>query len=460
MSSVAYSLKSGVNRTNNPSIGGVFSYGRYTSAGVFTLFDNYEYSDGTPFVAEPFDSTKVLSWKGDDEFPHLGFENLSPNSNITPQPFPTFGIYLHPHVTSGVREDVGVRVIIPFSGNISIQTLIQKADLVCGDGIGYRIIRNGVAIQSRQYIEPSATPLSINTPLNYFSAGDVIDFIVDSGTIYNFTCDDVMLEITLTYQYNKIPSPVVDVTSILCSTTSISGTTAYVADGTRASIYDGTTLLYSTGVSLNNTLYNGSFSFTGLDFTNSLGKNLYITLEKSGDVNSDPIYFTIQDGGCIEVVLSTPIVTEVDFCHKRCEFKRAMTGSASNDGEIVIFEYPYNYGDDIIAAAVSLNRTWYVNSENFKEGKKYVAFLINYEGSEGETVEIESINCEAICDSVPILKGTVVGVSNGLIRVFLSPIVGFQLPVVIGVIKDGRFNIKTDLLSTGVDYILQVTKIN
>jgi hypothetical protein len=460
MSSVIYSLKNGINRTNNPTIGGVFAYGSYTSSGVFTLFNNYEYEDGDPFVSEPFDDTKPLVWKGATQYPHLGFENLQPNSEITPQPFPSFGIYLHPFINEGVREDVGVRVTIPFAGSLSIVSVIQRADLECGDDVGYRIMRNGVAIQSRQFIAPSSSTTTINTPANTFVAGDIIDFIVDVGSQNNYYCDDVALEITLTYQYTKIPTPVVTTSPILCSTTTINGTTAYVAEGTTASLYDGSTLLYSTSVILDNILYNGSFSFTGLDFSNSLGKSLYIVLEKSGDVQSEKVQFTVQDGGCVSLEVSEPIITEVDFCHQSCEFQRTMSGSASNDGEVVIFEYPYTYGDDIIAASIASNGAWFASSSKFIEGKKYVAFLINYESLEGETVSLESITCESICNVLPVIKGTVNGVTNGLIRVFLSPIVGFQLPVAIGIIKDGKFDIKTEVLSTGVDYILQVTKIN
>jgi len=461
MSSVVYSLKNGINRINNPTIGGVFSYGSYTSAGVFTLFTEYEYSDGTPFTSEPFDSSKPLVWKGALEYPHIGFENLTPNAAITPQPFPSFGIYLHPYILDGVRQDVGVRVTIPFSGSLAISSIIQRADLECGDDIGYRIMRNGVAIQSRQFIQSSNTPTSVNTPLTAFSAGDIIDFIVDIGSQSNSYCDDVTLEVRLTYQYTKIPTPVVNTSPILCSTTEITGTTAYVSEGTVASIYNGTTKLYSTSVVLNPVLYNGSFLFTGLDFTNSLGDNLLIVLEREGDEKSDPINFTVQDGGCVSLELLAPVLTEANFCNSQCCYQRQMSGVASNFGDVAIFKHPYTYGDEIIAVAnYNSGDNWYVSSSNFEQGQDYVAYLLAYDGSLAESVTISEIDCESQCVLVSTFKGTASGITNGIIRVFPQPPIGGGSPIATGIIRNGKFDLKTPELTSGMGYILQAIKIN
>jgi len=459
MSSVIYSLKNGINRTNNPTIGGVFAYGSYTSAGVFTLFTDYEYEDGTAFVSEPFDDTQPLVWKGASEYPHLGFENLTPNLAITPQPFPSFGIYLHPYFEGGERKDVGVRVVIPFSGNIAIASIIQRADLECGDDIGYRIMKNGVAIQARQFIQPSNTPTAINTPPSPFLAGDIIDFIVDVGSQGNSFCDDTALEVTLNYQYEKIPDPIVTTSPILCSTTSISGTTSYVSEGTFASIYDGTTLLYSTAVVLNPVLLNGTFSFTGLDFTNSLGKSLSVILEKSGDINSNPVTFLVKDGGCVSTELSAPIITEVEFCNKKAYFQQTMLGTSSVAGDVAVFKYPYTYGDPIIASGFSDGENLFVNSSNFEEGQKYVAFLVSYNGDLGTTVDIGVLTCETYTAYVPTIKGTVAGVTNGLIKIFIDSVNEDLLSPFCGIIRDGKFDLKIPLV-TGVDYIFMAVKIN
>lgn len=459
MSSVVYSLKNGINRTNNPTTGGVFAYGSYTSAGAFTLFTDYEYEDGTAFVSEPFDATQPLVWKGSTQYPHLGFENLTPNAAITPQPFPSFGIYLHPFIVDGVRQDVGVRVTIPFSGNISIASIIQRADLNCGDDIGYRIMKNGVAIQSRQFIQPSNTPTSINTPPSPFVAGDVIDFIVDVGSQGNSFCDDVALEVSIVYQYDKIPTPVVTTTPILCSTTSINGTTAYVSEGTFASIYDGTTLLYSTAVVLNSVLLNGTFSFTGLDFTNSLGKVLSVVLERAGDEQSNSVNISIQDGGCVVIEPSKPIISSFDFCGKKCYNKRLMAGTGGYNGDVVIFEYPYTYGDPIIATAIC-DVTWNAFSNNFIEGKSYVAYLLNYEGEPDIELDITGIDCERNCSYESTIKGTVAGITNGIIKAYEAPYIGIPTPVATSIIRDGAFVMETNLISTSVEYIFIAIKIN
>lgn len=469
MSSVVYSLKNGINRTNNPTTGGVFAYGSYTSAGAFTLFTDYEYEDGTAFVSEPFDDTQPLVWKGSSQYPHLGFENLTPNSSITPQPFPSFGIYLHPFIESGVRKDVGVRVTIPFGGSIAISSIIQRADTSCGDDIGYRIMKNGVAIQSRQFIQPSTTPTTINTPANTFVAGDIIDFIVDTGSQDNSFCDDTALEVTLTYLYTKIPDPTITTTPILCSTTVINGTTAFVSEGTFASIYDGTTRLYSTGVVLNPVLLNGTFSFTGLDLANSLGKKLSVILEKTGDVNSNPIDFIVQDGGCIVFSLQPPVVTSIDVCDFKCDYQRTMTGVAGKQGDIAIFKHPYNVGDPVIAVGINTNGTWEIKSSSFKDGEKYIAYLISYyspDPNEGELEEtddllsISNITCDPNCELVGRIKGSANGITNGIIRLFTYPLSTIIRPTAVGIIRNGKFEIITTSLAANTNYILSATKFD
>ena len=461
MSSVSYSLKNGINRTDNPTIGGVFAYGSYTSAGVFTLFDTYEYSDGTAFVNEPFDATKPLVWKDSaSEYPHLGFENLNPNSSITPQPFPSFGIYLHPYVNAGVRKDVGVRVTIPFSGDIAISSIIQRADTECGDDIGYRIMKNGVAIQSRTFITASGTATTINTPVNSFVASDVIDFIVDAGSQNNWDCDDTALEITLNYQYTKIPTPTITTTPINCDTEEIEGTTAYVSEGTIAQMLDGTNVLYSTSVVLDPILYIGTFLFEGIDLTKSGGKNLSIVLSKSGDIDSNPITFSIQNEGCILDSFSAPTISEVNFCRLKCDYQLIMTGTSNKNGDVLIFESPYASGNPIIATGIATEDGWTISSSNINPNKKYIAFLLSYDGVDDGEVGISTTSCTPNCVLVGVLKGEVSGVTNGILRIFESPLVGDFQPIITGIINNGKFDIKTDLFEPNTDYILIATKIN
>lgn len=462
MSSVVYSLKNGINRTNNPTTGGVFAYGSYTSAGAFTLFTDYEYEDGTAFVSEPFDDTQPLVWKGSTQLPHLGFENLTPNLSITPQPFPSFGIYLHPFVVAGVRQDVGVRVTIPFSGNIAISSVIQRADLTCGDDIGYRIMKNGVAIQARQFIQPSSTPTTINTPANLFSAGDIIDFIVDVGSQNNSFCDDTALEVSLVYEYSKIPTPTITTTPVICSTTTISGTTPFVAEGTTAELYLDSTLLKSTSVTLDLIDYIGNFSFTGLDLTQYEEKVLTVVLKKGGDIDSDFATVTVGSGGCIKLVLGEPVVTSLDFCNKVYQYRRVLAGTASNYGDIAIFEYPYTEGDPIIAAGHVedgfITKTFSIQSENFQTSTKYVAILVNYDGVVGST-EINFVNdCDKGSYLCGRLRGYVNGITNGIINVYEET--DLSNPIVTDIVRNELFDIFSPDLTTEVNYILIATKLN
>ena len=460
MASVSYSLKNGINRTNNPTTGGVFTYGSYTSAGVFTLFPNYQYSDGTAFVAEPFDSTKPLVWKGGSEYPHLGFENLTPNLDITPQPFPSFGIYLHPFVSGDTRYDVGVRVVIPFGGNIAIASTIQKADSNCGDDVGYRIIKNGIAIQSRQFVNSSGSSTTINTPVNTFVAGDIIDFIVDAGSQNNYFCDDVALEITLTYQYTKIPSPTILPSVVLCSTTAITGTTAYLSEGTIATLYDGIEVIASTSVILDPVLYNGTFAFNGLNLTEKLGKSLSIVLAKSGDTSSDPVFVIVQDGGCVSKELLAPVITKIDLCDTKCDYQRVLSGITNKNGDVIIFKYPYTLGDPIIATGFSTNQEIIISSSNIDDNQKYVAFLVSYDGLVGGQVQITNVSCDTACSLVGVFQGTVQGVTNGIIKVFNYPVTTNSVPVVTSIIKNGVFDIKSTLLAPDTDYVLMAIQIN
>lgn len=457
MSSVVYSLKNGINRTNNPTTGGVFAYGSYTSAGAFTLFTDYEYEDGTAFVSEPFDDTQPLVWKGSSQYPHLGFENLTPNSSITPQPFPSFGIYLHPFIEAGVRKDVGVRVTIPFGGSIAISSIIQRADTTCGDDIGYRIMKNGVAIQSRQFIQPSTTPTTINTPVNIFSAGDIIDFIVDIGSQSNSFCDDTALEVILSYQYTKIPTPKITTTPILCSTTTINGTTAFVSEGTVAELYIDSTLIYSTSVTLNLDTYSGSFSFTGLDLTESQDKAVKVILKKSGDVDSDFAISYVGDGGCVDAELQAPIVTSITACETQYIRKASLAGTSSHEGDVAIFKYPYTNGDDIIAAASS-DGVFFAFSDSFEENQKYVGLLLNYDGIVGSVTLEQPTTCAKTFRAYTVIKGYAKGITNGIIRLYKE---SDETLAAIGIIRDEIFIIESKVeIPKNEELVLIAIKLN
>jgi len=463
MASVVYSLKNGINRINNPTIGGVFAYGSYTSEGTFTLFTNYKYEDGTSFTAEPFDTSKALVWKNSSQYPHIGFENLSPNSSITPQPFPSFGIYLHPYFESGVRKDVGVRVTIPFGGTISILSTIQRGDTGCGDDIGYRIMKNGVAIKSRSFYNPSSTPTNVNTPPTIFAAGDIIDFIVDVGSQNNFYCDDTALEVSLVYEYTKIPTPIITTSPVICSTTTISGTTSFVSEGTTAELYIDSTLLASKSVTLDLVTYSGSFSFTGLDLTACKGKVLKIVLKKAGDIDSDFATTTIEDGGCVTGELEAPVVTEYFACKKKYIKVSKIFGYTEDFGDIAIYKYPYTEGDPIIASThINMpgsipgggGEPYYyeVYSENFEPLQQYVAVIAT--GS----ISLSEPLCDGTFELFGIVRGYAKGITNGIINMYQES--DETHSVANGIIREEKFEIKLSNISTTTSYVLITTKLN
>jgi len=94
------------------------------------------------------------------------------------------------------------------------------------------------------------------------------------------------------------------------------------------------------------------------------------------------------------------------------------------------------------------------------EGKRYVAYLLNYEGEPDVELEILSISCERDCIYESILTGTVNGITNGIIKAYQTPYIGVPLPVATSVIRNGTFEIKTNAMPTNMEYIFVAVKIN
>lgn len=311
MSTFSFSLKQGINNTNNPSLDGVFCYGWKDSiTNIFNLFDSYKYEDGSPYTGLPFDTSQPLVWRDSvNSFPNLGFENLTPNAQISPQPFPTFGIYAHPAyvdpfnvIIPNPRKDVVVRLKVPFTLSGVFTTTIQRATPACGDEVGYTIQKNGVNIAPRVSIIPNAAPVT-TTNNDTFNANDLLDFIIDPGTNFDMACDDTAFEVILDLSYTEIPTPIILTNPINCSTTQIDGKVLFIATGTTANLYNGATLITSVPVVINN--YTGNFSFTGLNLTGfSAGHNLSVVLSKIGDTDSTPVVITLEAGGCAVSVIN------------------------------------------------------------------------------------------------------------------------------------------------------------
>jgi hypothetical protein len=307
MSSFVFNLKDGLSNVSNPN--GIFRFGSFSETNVFTLFNEYSYTDGTPYTGLPFDATQELAWKTSGQgYPHIGFENLFPNAEISPQPFPVNGIYVHPYVSGAIfpgftlpRKDVGVRMIIPYTAGGSFVSTVQTAQAT-GDGTKYRILKNGTEILARTAIVGGAFPVNFTTT-DSFIAGDIVDFIVDVGDALDPGSDDTSFGVELTLSYTQIPSPTLSPNPINCNTTQINGVIDFIASGTTANLFNGAILIQS--VPVNVVGVNGTFSFTGLNLTAFGGNTLSVILTKAGDTDSTPVTFVVGTVGCASVATAT-----------------------------------------------------------------------------------------------------------------------------------------------------------
>ena len=91
---ITFKLKSVVGQ-QNPSSNGLFSYGTIDN-GTFQLFPSYG-EDGTGAGVNI--SQKGWTFNvGQESYPFLAYEQLNA-AEVTPQPFPPFGVFLHPGET-------------------------------------------------------------------------------------------------------------------------------------------------------------------------------------------------------------------------------------------------------------------------------------------------------------------------------------------------------------------------
>jgi len=478
MSVLSFSLKNAINRTNNPSADGIFAYGKYTASNAFTLFTDYEYTDGSPLVLPTFDNTKVLAWKGATEFPHLGFENIQGNLNITPQPFPDFGIYVHPFYSTQ-RDDVGVRFNCPVNAEMTVVTKIQKDDIECGDGIGYRILRNGVEVQTRTLIPASLTPSQINTNISV-SEGDVLDFIVDVGDNSNSFCDDVALEVSVSLNYIKLPKPTVTTTGINCETTVIEGKGLFVPSNVTAVLYNGNEALAYTNVLLDGGTYNSSFKFKDLNLKNFSGHQLRLRLESPADSPSDYVMVNVgTDGSCITNF--KPVVTKVNACdystdsYYRFKFQSYykciialidLSNKKIIGGTYIDYNPPeiISVDDPIPPATIAYI---YAKKDIDRTAKyKTISFPVAQNPVVTSPIIDRELDCTKTVRSVRNIQGRVDSVKSGIIVAYdanfrdSDPLIeGYATPKAVGAINDGLFSIDIDSSFIAGDYILYAFKI-
>lgn len=302
-----FSLKQTINRTNNPSVDGIFEYGMFNPTTLaFTRFDTYGYVDGSTPNYNNLDTSKILGWykQSVGDYPHIAFENIQNNANITPQPFPNQGVYIHPAVSwvQGVDANVGVRINVLRNSTFRILngSTIEAADNNCGDNINYRVRLNNTDLIANTIIPHGSGPQSLSTSSITLNAGDTIDIMSGIGnTGDNPFCDDTALEALIELIPLKVNTPIVDL--FVCSDTEITTNVILQTEGT-VNMYSNTGNLISTATIIQNG-YNGIAVFTGLDLTS--GGGFYFIAKNTGQVDSEPTEILNIASCCTEPIITT-----------------------------------------------------------------------------------------------------------------------------------------------------------
>lgn len=443
MSIFSFSLKSAFNATNNPTTDGIFSWGKL-SGSTFTLANQYGYLTGSPTPILPYDSSRILAWNvSGDFYPHIGFENITPNVNITPQPFPNFGIYMHP---GGSRACV--RVTMPFAMNASVDAKVRRATSD-GNQIQFDVLKNNVNIYN-QLISSLNGTVNVNLPSTSYIAGETLDFSV--GARDSTDNDDTALEVTFNFEVTKLSTPIISTSSIDCTTLAINGSALFVPTGTVANLYssDGVTLLTSSPVT--NIGYTGTFSISPLNLGNLGGQNVIVRLENGIDTPSDDVTLTVNNVGCEEpTVVNSPTFNTISLCKKKCNYQRKVTGTADFDGFVALYRAPMNPlgGNELVGTARIIGGVWEASNELIIPNQKYVAYGVRLDGLTGGTVAITSTVCDKECVLIGTLKGNANGINNGIVILYDD----LNVAQATGIIKNGKWCI-VEPVDSDKDYYL------
>jgi hypothetical protein len=299
-----FKLKSVVSQSN-PSSNGLFSYGTIDANGNFVLFPHYANDNSGGGGA-----SGQLGWTftpGQQEYPFLAYEQLTA-TEITPQPFPEFGAFLHPGESPSV-----VKLLIPQNAKILyIKSNIQRATFGCGENVGYSIKVNNQEILSRTLIQTSSNPTLYSVNSVNLTAGDVLYFIVDKGDDGHNYCDDTALDVEISWEYAKIVTPKL-ATAFDCKATSITYDIDFQPSGTLSLYQIGnpnpiaTAPINQVGVS-----YKGQATFTGLNLSN--GGSFYAVASNSGQITSDASETTTILPCCSDAVAPIISVNNANIC--------------------------------------------------------------------------------------------------------------------------------------------------
>lgn len=468
-----FKLGSVIDGTNNPSLDGIFEYGcNNIDHPLFPVgynkFDTYGYVDGTTTPSSPpYNPDKVLGWyldgAGDGHcgiaFEHLGAVGF-PHYQITPQPFPTGGVYIHPAKigggTLGTRNPL-IRIKAPYQSTIKIEGTIERGTFGCGTNIGYTVVKNAVTdILARTVVTTTnpSSPVTVSIPDSSLLEDDYIDIIFDAGDDGTDSCDDIAIDFTVTVTGYKIVTPEI-VTSrigVTCESTSLTYSLLLQTEGTLTLYQDGTpiatTPITGTGIV-------GTGVFTGLDLSD--GGELHVIATNTGQLPSDPST-TLVITPCV-ITLLAPVINGLKFCEKKCDYQRTLTGTANFSGEVFIVDDAFP--SVIVATGLANGTTWTVSSSALQNNKKYKAQGIRHDGISGGTITITSSGiCEAECVLVGEVTGTTNGIQVGIISAYLAPYVDGELPVANGVIINNKLSIKSPALTEGVDYVFYALKVD
>lgn len=301
---ITFKLKSVVGQ-QNPSSNGLFSYGTIDGNNNFVLFPAYgndnTYGGGT---------AGQLGWTfnvGQESYPFLAYEQLNAGE-VTPQPFPPFGVFLHPGESASV-----VRLSVPNNVHIlGITNALQRATFGCGDNIGYTIKTDNLTIFPRTIIATSSSPTTYNVPAINVSAGSYIYFIVDKGDDGSTYCDDTALDVEVTLQYDKIVTPILSGT-LNCGATSATFDIAFQQSGTLELYKLGNPIpIASTSISQVGNTFNGQGTFTGLNL--SAGGSYYVIAKNIGQTQSEQSAVMNVTPCCSNAVAPNITVNNLSLC--------------------------------------------------------------------------------------------------------------------------------------------------
>ena len=301
---ITFKLKSVVGQ-QNPSSNGLFSYGTLNN-GTFQLFPHYG-EDGTGDI----NGISQKGWTfvlGQENYPFLAFEQLNAGE-VTPQPFPPFGIFMHP---SNDAPSV-VKLSIPNNATIiSITNNVQRPSFGCGDNIGYSIITDNSTILARTIISTSSSPNVYMVGAMPINAGNNIYFIVDKGDDGNYSCDDTALDVEITLQYDKIVTPTLSGT-LNCNATSATFDIAFQPSGTLELYKLGNpSPIASTTISQVGNSFNGQGTFSGLDF--SAGGSYYVIAKNNEQEQSDQSAVINVSPCCTNAIAPSIMVNNLSLC--------------------------------------------------------------------------------------------------------------------------------------------------